>query len=115
MILILEFISILILGKLAQGSGGDILSKPFLIYYGVCIVLSLGVLSRLGRSHKASQNAQHKGTIRIMSERQYNYEKQDNAAGHAAFMVVASIIVAPFAAPVSVGTMIHKLLCAVLK
>ena len=89
--------------------------KPLLIYYGICIVLSLGVLSGLGKSHKASQNSQHKGTIRIMSERQYNYEKQDNAAGHAAFMFVASIIVAPFAAPVSIGTMIHKILCAILK
>lgn len=115
LIIILEFVSIFILGKVASASGGELLSKPFLIYYAVCIVLSLGVIGSMGRSRKAAERAQHKGTIRIMTERQYNYEKQDKAAGHAAFLVVASLIVAPFAAPVSLGNVIHKALCMILK
>ena len=114
MILALEFVSLTICGKLIQATNGDIMhnSKPLLIYYGICIVLSLGALGSIGRSRKTAEREQHKGVIRIMSERQYNYVKTDKAAGHAAFMFVASIIVAPFAAPVTVGSMIHKLICA---
>ena len=114
MILALEFVSLTICGNLISATNGDIMnnSKPLLIYYGICIVLSLGALGNIGRSKKEAEREQHKGVIRIMSESQYNYEKTDNAAGHAAFMLVASIIVAPFAAPVTVGSMIHKAICA---
>ena len=118
LILILEIVSGTILITMIMSLDGDVRNiannpKPFLIYYAICIVLSVGALSSISKSHKRAEAQKHKGTIRIMSTDHYNYEKQDQAAGHLAVIFVACILVAPFAAPLTLGSGIHSFICKI--
>lgn len=113
LILILEFVSMFIFQKVFMASG-DFLSKPVLIYLGVCIVLSIGTLTKIGRFRKRSERDMNKGVIHIMSERQYQEKQMEKGLNFFMFMALACLILAPFAAPVSLGTIIHMFLCKIL-
>lgn len=115
LILILEYVSIMILVKIMPTGGGSFFTKPFFIYFGICILLSIGALSKISKFHKKTQTESHEGVVFVMSKKQYQEEQLNKATDHMAVMIVASLLVAPFAAPVSVGTILHNILCKILK
>lgn len=83
-------------------------------YYAVCIVLSIGAIAGISRSRKRSEARSHKGVIRIISENQYHQEQRDKFAGNLVIVTLAFILVAPFAAPYTLGSGVHKIICTVL-
>lgn len=115
MILILEFASLLIFSVVSDSPGDSMITKPFLIYYGICIVLSIGAIFRLSNARSKAKREANRGVIHIMSEQEYTYKQTGDICDHMVFLFIASIVVSPLAAPVTVGTMIHKLLCMTLK
>ncbi|MBR1529352.1 MAG: hypothetical protein IJ642_08645 [Oscillospiraceae bacterium] len=114
LIAVLYIIDYAILSNLAKSFADN--PKPMLIYYVVCAILSASTLIAFHNSStEAVRKAKSKGPIRIMSERQYYDEKSSEAITHMIHMLFFTIMVAPFAAPVNLGKLIHSVLCKVLK
>lgn len=116
LILILEFVSIIILGKVLSkpSDNGSPFSKPFLIYIGICTVLSIGSLIKINSAHKKSQREENRGVIRIMTHDEAVYEETGKLSSRLAVLTLASFFLSPFLAPVNLGTIIHKIICSFL-
>ncbi len=114
LIIVLELVNMPILTKILTVSDGNLLAKPFLIYLGICIVLSIGILTKIGRFRKRLNREMDKGVIHVMTERQYQEKQMEKGLYFFIFMALICLILAPFAAPVSLGTIIHMFLCKIL-
>lgn len=111
LIILLEFVSVMLFTKLQTNNPDVFKNKGFMIYWGICFLLSIFTLMRINSYIKKNQNTGTPGVVRIISERQHREEQQEKFAGRFAVMAVLSFVLAPFIAPFNLGTLIHKSVC----